>query len=71
VVILGRTFDDPGVPKQSYFAMTPGIVAGVRLKLADHLALLARARAHYLYYNVDSPQSLGYLEGSLMLSLEL
>jgi hypothetical protein len=71
VLLLNRNFEDPGVPKQSYFAMTPGLVAGLRLKLSTHWALAARARGHYLYYNVDSQQSLGYLEGALLLSVEL
>ncbi|HEY3452322.1 MAG TPA: caspase family protein [Myxococcales bacterium] len=71
VVMLNRDFDDAGVPNQSYFAMTPGLVVGLRLKLSAHWALAARARGHYLYYNVDSQQSLGYLEGGLLLSVEL
>jgi hypothetical protein len=68
---LGRTFEDAGVPKQSFFAMTPGLVAGLRLRLGTHWSAGLRARAHYLYYNVDYEQSLGYLEGALTLSLEL
>ncbi|MBI5548649.1 MAG: caspase family protein [Deltaproteobacteria bacterium] len=71
VILLHRDFEDAGVPQQSYFAMTPGLVAGLRLKLASRLALMGRARGHYLYYNVDSQQSLGYLEGALVLSVEL
>jgi len=71
VVILGRAFTDAGVPDQSFFAMTPGLTAGLRLKLGRHFSVMARARAHYLYYNVDSQQSLGYLEGALLLSAEL
>ncbi|MGC4122820.1 MAG: caspase family protein [Myxococcales bacterium] len=71
VVMLNRNFDDDGIPNQSYFAMTPGLVVGLRLKLSTHWALAARARGHYLYYNVDSQQSLGYLEGGLLLSVEL
>jgi hypothetical protein len=71
LVYLMRDFEDPGVPKQSYFAMTPGLVVGLRLQLASHWALGARVRGHYLYYAVDTQQSLGYLEGALVLSVEL
>ena len=68
---LSRSFDDPGVPRQGYFAMTPGLVAGLHLRLTPSWALMARVRGHYLYYNVDTSQSLGYLEGTLVLSVEL
>jgi len=71
VLILGRSFEDASVPHQSFVAMTPGLVAGLRLRIARHFALAARVRGHYLYYNVDSAQSLGYLEGALVLSAEL
>ena len=68
---LTRAFEDAGVPHQGFFAMTPGLVAGLRFRLASSWALLARARGHYLYYNVDTSQSLGYVEGTLVLSVEL
>jgi hypothetical protein len=71
-VALRRSFEaDASVPKQGYFAMTPGLVFGLRFQLTRSWSLTGRARIHYLYYNVDSPQSLGYLEGSLGLSYEL
>jgi hypothetical protein len=70
-ILLSRDFEDPGVPKQSQFGMTPGLVAGVRLRLGSSWSVSARLRAHYLYYNVDYAQSLGYLEGGAALSFEL
>lgn len=71
VLMLNRDFDDTGIPNQSYFTMSPGLVVGLKLKLSQRWSLAARARGHYLYYNVDSEQSLGYLEGALLLSVEL
>jgi hypothetical protein len=45
-------------------------VAGVRYRLWGGFAALARARAHYLLYNVDENRSLGYWELSAGLSYD-
>lgn len=72
VVVLGRTFEaGSGVPRQGYFAMTPGLELGLRWAMTDAWSLRGRARIHYLYYSVESRQSLGYLEGFLGISYEL
>lgn len=72
VVALSRTFEaDSAVPRQGYFAMTPGLVLGLRWALTDSWSLSGRGRIHYLYYNVESRQSLGYFEGFLGLSHRL
>ena len=70
-IVMGRKFEEPGLPSQSYFAMTPGLFAGFRWNLAGALWVGPRARLHYLYYNVDRTQSLGYIEGSVLVSYDL
>jgi len=71
VVLISRDFEDPGIPNQGYFAMTPGLAGGLRIRLTRSFAAAGRLRLHYLYYNVDSKQSLGYVEGALVLSYEM
>ncbi len=68
---LSRRFTGDPIPDQVYAAMTPGLLGGLQLRLSSHLTATARARLHYLFYNVDSRQSLGYLEGALLLGYEL
>ena len=69
-LLLGRKFEDRTIPGQYLSTFSPGLVAGVRCRLWGGLAALARARAHYLLYNVDQNRSLGYWELSLGLSYD-
>lgn len=55
----------PEYPHQSFFTLTPGVVVGAALPFGERLSAFARARVNYLFYNVDSNQSLGYAELSL------
>ncbi len=71
VITMHRRFDAAGLPEQSYFAMTPGLSGGVWRQLGTRWSIGARLRLHYLYYNVDHRESLGYLEGALLVSYDL
>jgi hypothetical protein len=61
-LVMGRDFEDPSLPDQLYAVLTPGLVAGVRLRLPGRFELTGRGRVHYLVYNVDAQRSLGYWE---------
>ena len=69
-LLLGRKFEDRTIPDQYFSTFSPGLVAGVRYRLWGGFAALARARAHYLLYNVDENRSLGYWELSAGLSYD-
>ena len=71
MLLMGRTFDDPQLPKQSFSTLSPGIVAGLKLHIAGDLGLIVRGRVHYLLYNVDENRSLGYWELASAVSYEL
>jgi hypothetical protein len=62
LMLLGRSFDRGEIPAQSFSTFSPGLVAGLRWRLGGGLGVLARARLHYLLYNVDVNRSLGYWE---------
>ena len=63
---LARQFPGhPEYPHQSFFTFTPGLVAGAEWHLGERFSAFGRARLNYLFYNVDSNQSLGYAEMSL------
>ena len=55
----------PEFPHQSFFTLTPGVVASAAWQLGERFSTFARARLNYLFYNVDSNRSLGYAELSL------
>ena len=71
LLIMNRTFEDPALPKQFFSTLSPGIVAGLKLRLIGDLGLVVRARVHYLLYNVDENRSLGYWELASAVSYEL
>jgi hypothetical protein len=45
--------------------MTPGIGIRARLRLLDWLKLGAAIRFHYIYFHIDKPMSLAYVDGGL------
>jgi len=71
LLLMGRSFDDPQLPKQSFSTLSPGVVAGLKLRLFGALGLVARGRVHYLLYNVDENRSLGYWELASAVSYDL
>ena len=63
-VWLGRTFDqDRQLPGQYFFTVTPGVVGAAAWHFTPRLAVVARARIGWLFYNIDKNMSLGYADG--------
>jgi hypothetical protein len=70
-LLMSRRFDDRVLPDQFFATLSPGLVAGARVRLGDNLALVARGRLHYLLYNVDATnRSLGYWEATAFLQYD-
>jgi hypothetical protein len=71
LLLMTRQFDDRVLPDQFFSTLSPGVVGGVRVRLGDSLALVARGRLHYLLYNVDeSNRSLGYWEAAAFMQYD-
>ncbi|MEW6434176.1 MAG: caspase family protein [Myxococcota bacterium] len=68
--LMSRSFEDPSLPRQSYTTLTPGVVGGLKLRITKTVGLVARARVHYLLYNVDETRSLGTADLGLMIDWE-
>ncbi len=71
LISVHRTFLDGAFPEQSFSTLTPGVGAEVGMRVWDWLRLGARARVHYMFFNVDEPLSLAYLDGGITLSVVL
>jgi hypothetical protein len=71
LLLMGRTFEDPTLPKQVFSTLSPGVVGGVQIGLGRDFALVLRGRVHYLLYNVDENRSLGYWELATAVSYAL
>jgi hypothetical protein len=63
-LFMTRTFEGPDatIPAQFFSTFSPGLQGGLRVRLGLGLSLGARARLHYLHYNVGENRSLGYWE---------
>ena len=70
VNVMSRTFTDSTFASQTFTTMSPGIALGLKYRLSTRFSALARARVHYLLYNVDETRSLGYAEMGLLLDYE-
>ncbi len=68
--IMNRTFEDASLSPQSYSIFTPGVVAGLKVRIAGNFSVLGRARVHYLHYDVDETRSLGSADFGLLLDYE-
>lgn len=68
--LMSRSFTDPTLPAQSYTTLTPGVVAGLKFRITKSVGVVARARVHYLLYDVDETRSLGTADFGLMLDWE-
>jgi uncharacterized caspase-like protein len=65
-IYLARTFvGHPELPPQNFFTLTPGLTASLSWQFSARFSAVARGRLNYLFYNVDQPKNLGYLEASL------
>jgi hypothetical protein len=71
VLVISRKFSDATVPDQSFSTMTPGVGGEVSVRLASWLQAGAQLRLHYVFFNVDRPQSLMYLDGGLFFTAVL
>lgn len=67
---MTRTFEDASLPAQTYSVFTPGAFAGLKVRLTHRFSVVARARFHYLLYNVDETRSLGTADFGLLLDYE-
>jgi hypothetical protein len=71
MVLMSRQFDDRVVPNQSFYTFSPGLVAGLKFRISRHWGIAARARVHYLLYNIEQDRSLGYWEIATLLTYEM
>jgi hypothetical protein len=63
---LARRFpEDPGLPAQHFFTMTPGLTGAAAWRFTPSVSAVARLRLNYLFYNVDENRSLGFVDGFL------
>jgi hypothetical protein len=70
-VWLGRAFDEPGVPEQALFTVTPGLVARAGLHPGP-VDLELELRGHHLPYTIDDyDQGLRFSEAVLTLGVRL
>ena len=69
--VMSRSFANNAAAPQSFQTFTPGLVAGLRIRLNKNWSLGLRARLHYLLYNIDSTRNFGYLELASTLDYEL
>jgi hypothetical protein len=71
LLLMTRHFDERVLPDQFFATLSPGVVGGARLRLGENLALVARARVHYLLYTVDEAnRSLGYWEAAAFMQYD-
>jgi hypothetical protein len=71
VISVNRQFSDSAMPAQGFSTMTPGVGGEVSVRIASWLQAGAQVRLHYVFFNVDRPQSLMYLDGGLFFTAVL
>jgi hypothetical protein len=71
LLLMTREFEGASLPNQFFSTLSPGVVAGVRMRLSRDFSLIARGRVHYLLYNVEENRSLGYWELATAVSYDL
>ncbi len=68
--VMSRTFTGSTVAAQTFTTMSPGLSGGLKYRISTSFSAVARARVHYLLYNVDETRNLGYAEVGLLLDYE-
>jgi Caspase domain len=68
--LMARDFADSAFAKQSYATFTPGIAAGLKMRISKNLSVIGRARVHYLLYTVDETRNLGTADFGVLLDYE-
>jgi hypothetical protein len=71
VIVITREFIGAELPDQRFATMSPGLGAEAAVRLTDWLSASVLVRAHYMFFNVDEPQSLTYVDGALALTAVL
>jgi hypothetical protein len=73
LLVMAREFEGAGadLPDQHLSAFSPGLQGGLRWRLSPSFSAVARGRVHYLRYDIDENQSLGYWELGAVLGYEL
>ncbi len=69
-MFMSRTFEGSAIPAQTFSTFSPGLLGGGRYRFSDGVSAVARARVHYLLYNIDENRSLGYWELALAMAYE-
>jgi hypothetical protein len=70
LLIMSRHFQDDEFPAQVFATLSPGLVGGASYRMTRSTSVVARARLHYLLYNVDGNRSLGYWELATMVNYD-
>ena len=70
LLLMNRSFEENAFPAQFYAALSPGLVAGAAYHFSRSTSVVARARLHYLFYDVDGDRSLGYWELATMVAYD-
>ncbi len=70
-LLLTRRFQDRQVPNQAFSTVTPGIGGEAGVMLTDWLSAGLSLRLHYMFFNMDKPQSLAYVDGGLVVTAVL
>jgi hypothetical protein len=70
LLVMNRRFQDDAFPAQFFATLSPGLLGGAAVRVAHSTSLVARARLHYLLYNVDGNRSLGYWELATMVTYD-
>ncbi len=70
LLLMARSFGDPTLPRQAYTALTPGLAAGVKLRITPAVGVIARARLHALVLDIDGPRATAVADVGLLLAWE-
>lgn len=67
---FNRAFTDAALGRQTFTSITPGVAAGLKVRLTKNLSVIARARVHYLLYDVDQTRHLGFADLGALIDYE-
>jgi hypothetical protein len=71
LILISREFQENAFPTQLFSTMTPGLGGDIQFKITNWLSAGFSIRAHYMFFNVDTPQSLAFIDGGLLLTAVL
>jgi hypothetical protein len=70
LMLMGRKFDTLN-EDQSFSALSPGVVGGLKVRIVSGLGIVVRARVHFFHYNIDESRLFGYSELAMAVSYAL